>query len=462
MELEQHLETTVKAHDQMLHRRVDLLLRTGKVLVESLADTNRIMRNMKRTAAYLGIPEEKLHINISFTMLMVNVSDENFSFTKFQRINGHGVNMSAISEISKLSWRAIENDYTLDQYEEELEKIRAKKRNYTPLQTAVGAGFACGGFCVQFGCDWMAFLYASIAAIIGMRLRQKCNESGLNGYMGIAISAFVATMVAWAYYVPSGFVDRYSWHPLLACALFIVPGVPLINFVDDMLDNYIQVGIVRAANTMIMMGAMAFGIAFAVKLCAIENFFPTISMIPHHSYWEYALAAAISAMGFSMIFNIQRRLLWVVAIGGILAVCTRNFVNLGPSTNNIGLDMGLVVGSFLGALLVSLIAVKAVHWLYVYLFHVLTIPSVIPMIPGVLMYRMLFGIINMNVQNPDGVTPLMKAIESGVNSGLIILCISVGVAIPNIFGRKYIASSKNKRLAELLKERRERGKFVEW
>ena len=55
MELEQHLETTVKAHDQMLHRRVDLLLRTGKVLVESLADTNRIMRNMKRTAAYLGI-----------------------------------------------------------------------------------------------------------------------------------------------------------------------------------------------------------------------------------------------------------------------------------------------------------------------------------------------------------------------------------------------------------------------
>ena len=228
-----------------------------------------------------------------------------------------------------------------------------------------------------------------------------------------------------------------------------------------MLDNYIQVGIVRAANTMIMMGAMAFGIAFAVKLCAIENFFPTISMVPHHAYWEYALAAAISAMGFSMIFNIQRRLLWVVAIGGILAVCTRNFVNLGPSTDNIGLDMGLVVGSFSGALLVSLIAVKAVHWFHVPN-HVLTIPSVIPMIPGVLMYRMLFGIINMNVQNPDGVTPLMKAIESGVNSGLIILCISVGVAIPNIFGRKYIASSKNKHLAELLEERRARGKFVEW
>ena len=228
-----------------------------------------------------------------------------------------------------------------------------------------------------------------------------------------------------------------------------------------MLDNYIQVGIVRAVNTLLMVAAMAFGIAFAVKLCSIADFFPTISMVPHHAYWEYALAAAISAMGFSMIFNIQRRLLWVVAIGGILAVCTRNFVNLGPSTDNIGLDMGLVIGSFAGSVLVSLIAIKAVHWFHVPN-HVLTIPSVIPMIPGVLMYRMLFGLINMNVQSIDQVTPLMKAIESGVNSGLVIMCIALGVAIPNIFGRKYIASSKNKRLVAILKERRARGKFVEW
>lgn len=34
------------------------------------------------------------------------------------------------------------------------------------------------------------------------------------------------------------------------------------------------------------------------------------------------------------------------------------------------------------------------------------------------MYRMLFGIININVQSIDQVTPLMKAIESGVNSDL--------------------------------------------
>ena len=457
--MEKHSEARAKADNQQLHRRVDLLLRTGKLLVESLADTNRVVRNMKRTAAFLGIAEDKLHINVSFTMLMVNVSDGDYSFTKFQRIESHGVNMTAISAVSKLSWKALENDYTLDQYEQELEEIRTRKRNYTPWQVAIGAGFACGGFCIQFGCDWMAFLYASIAAIIGMRVRAHCNESGLNHYMGIAIAAFISTMIAWAStFLPAEWTST-PWHPLLACALFIVPGVPLINFVDDMMDNYIQVGIVRAVNTLLMVSAMAFGIAFAVKICSIDDFFPTISMVPHHNYWEYAIAAAISAMGFSMIFNIPRRLLWVVAIGGIIAVCTRNFVNLGPSTNNIGLDMGLVIGSFSGAVLVSLIAIKAVHWFHVPN-HVLTIPSVIPMIPGVLMYRMLFGLINVNVQTQ--VTPLMKALESGITSGLVIMCIAIGVAIPNIFGRKYIATSKNKRLKQLLEERKAKGKFVEW
>ena len=204
--------------------------------------------------------------------------------------------------------------------------------------------------------------------------------------MSIAIAALISTCLA---YVSSfAGLSETPYHPLLACALFIVPGVPLINFVDDMIDNYIQVGIVRAVNTVLMVCAMAFGIVIAMRLLTVEDVvidkkFSELSMVPHDSYLVYAIAAAIAAMGFSMIFNIQRRLLWVVAVGGIIAVCTRNFVNF-------ELGYGPVIGSFMGSMVVSLIAVKAVHWFHVPN-HVLTIPSVIPMIPGVLMYRALFA-----------------------------------------------------------------------
>ena len=412
-----------------------------------------VVRNMKRVAAYLGLPEEKLHIDVSYTMLMVNVSDEAHSFSKFQKCEKHGINMTAISAISKLSWRAIEQDYSLDEYEKELERISHTPRNYVPYLVAVGAGFACGGFCKLFGCDWMAFLLASISAFVGFRVRARFIEFGVNVYMSIAIAAFVSTCLAYA----SSFTGWSStpYHPLLACALFIVPGVPLINFVDDMIDNYLLVGITRAANTVMMVGAMAFGIVLAIRLCVMEDVtidkkFSELSMIPHDPYYVYAIPAAIAAMGFSMIFNIQRRLLWVVAIGGIIAVCTRNFVNF-------ELGFGPVIGSFMGSFVVSLIAVKAVHWFHVPN-HVLTIPSVIPMIPGVLMYRSLLGFIDMH----GVVGEVTVAFFNGINSALIILCIALGVAVPNIFARRYIPKDRQKCLEEELKKRKARGKFIEW
>ena len=61
--------------EKLLRRKLDLLLKTGQMLVESAADTNRIIRNMNRVAAFLGLPEEHLHVYVQFNMLMVNLSD---------------------------------------------------------------------------------------------------------------------------------------------------------------------------------------------------------------------------------------------------------------------------------------------------------------------------------------------------------------------------------------------------
>ena len=119
-------ETPKNYSEKLLRRKLDLLLRTGKILVESSADTSRIMRNMKRTATYLGLPENELHIHSTYNMLMVNLSDEEHSFSKFQRCDKHGINMDAISAVSKLSWHAISQDYSLEKYGQRLNEIYRK------------------------------------------------------------------------------------------------------------------------------------------------------------------------------------------------------------------------------------------------------------------------------------------------------------------------------------------------
>ncbi len=457
----------MKSEERELMKKLDLLLRTGCLLCESLADTPRIMRNIKRTAAFLGLPEKNLHIYINYNMLMVNLSDDFHSYTKFRRCKNHSVNMTAISAISKLSWHAIRQNFSLEEYSEHLEAIAHRKSNYTPWQVAIGGGLACGGFCIQFGCDWAAFLYASLAAILGSRFRMYLNAKGGNEYINIGIASLVATIIAWltsfisinssiSAAMPQFLISSTPWHPLMACALFIVPGVPLINFVSDMLEGYIQIGITRAVKTLMMVLAMAFGMALAIKVCGIDNFARNLSMTPHHEYWEFAVAAAISAIGFSMIFNIPKRLLPIVAIGGIIAVCTRNFVNLGPSSNNIGLDMGLSMGSLIGSVVVSLIATQAIHW-FDAPHHCLAIPSVIPMIPGVLMYRSLLAFIDMH----GVVGEVTVAMHNGIMASLIILFIAIGVAIPNIFFRHLITTDRERQLLHLLIERRRmHGEFI--
>ena len=454
------------AQTELCHK-LDLLLRTGSLLVESSADTSRIMRTMGRAAAFLGLDEKYLHLYVNWNVLMVNYSDEEHSFTKFQRCTKHGIDLAAIARVSRMTWDAIRDDYSLSRYEQELEDIRRAPRGFTPWQVAVGGGFACGGFCIQFGCDWQAFFYCSVAAILGFRLRMYLPTKGCNNYVAIGISAFVATLLAWVTTlfslappeagVPELMISSTPWHPLMACALFIVPGVPLINFVSDMLDGYIEVGFVRAVNTLLMVLAMAFGIAFAIQVCGIDNFVKDLTMTPHHEYWEFAIAAAVSAMGFSTIFNIPRRLLPVVAVGGIIAVCFRNFVNLGPSNGNVGLDMGLTIGSLAGSALISIIVIKARHW-----FHVphqcITIPSVIPMVPGVLMYRALFAFIDMH----GVVGEVTVGMNNAIKASLAILCIALGVAVPNLFFRRLMRDKRKRKLLDLLVERREReGQMVD-
>ena len=456
--------------EQELRMKLNLLVRTGTILMESNADCNRIMRNLKRCMAFLGLPEEYVHIHLDYNIIMINISDERHSFSKYQRCTHHNIEFSIISRVSKILWQAIKEDWSLEKYEEELDALQHIHKNYTPWMIATAAGFACGGFCVQFGCDWTAFFYASLAAILGNRLRMWLNKKGSNSYFNIGVAAFVSTLIAWLttfLSTPAVAVHLPEWlatvlhsdtpyHPFMACALYIVPGVPLINFVNDMLDNHIENGLIRATNTMLMVMAMSFGIALAIKVCGQDNFVKDLSMIPHNSFISYAIAAAISGMGFATIYNTPKRLMPWIACGAIIAVCSRNFVNLGPANHNIGLGQGLMIGSLVGSALISVINIKMVHKLHTP-HQIITISAVIPMIPGVLMYRGLYGLIDMQ----GIVGEVTFAAHNAINGSLVIIVIAMGVAIPNIFARKWIAPNRKRKLHQLIEERKAKGKFVD-
>ena len=418
-------------------QKTELILTVGQLLMENGADTSQIVRDMKRTAAFMGIDESKFHLHIMFTTLMLNISDENNSHTSFRKCPKHAVNMKIISAVSRLTWRAMREHYTLDEFKGELEAI-SKRPRYPHWLTILAAGSGCGSFCTLFGCDFNAAIYTAISAIIGKIIQIQCAERfGFNPYVSMMIAAFSAMSVAdLMHFLPSA----TPWHPMIAASLFLVPGIPIINSFSDMLNTYLISGVARILHTLIIVGSTSFGIVFAIGMSNF-NVFEGVPILPERSYLLFATAAAIGAASFAIFFNLPKRLLIAAAVGGAICVCTRNFFTF-------ELGMSSAVGTLAGATLVSVLAVRAIHWLHTPSL-VLVVPAVIPLVPGVMIYYSLFAIINIHLLSPED---LMEAIQISVNALMVILAIAIGASMPTIFANRAFQRQSKDKQEKLLNE----------
>ncbi len=422
-----------------IKRKMDLLLLLGQLLMENGANTNQILRDMMRAASYMGIPREYIHIHISYTTLMLNINDGDRSYTIFRKTLRHGVNMTTLSVLSKLTWKALDNDYSLDEFEERLNTISKTPPRYPQLLAAAGAGFACGAFAILFGSNILTAWITTFCAMFGFYVRNVCRHYQMNIYLCITLASFCATLPALL--ISSFFPGDTVLYAGISAALFMIPGVPLINAVDDMINNHIVSGITRATHTLLTVSSMAAGIGMALYFDKTSTF-THLSITPQSLYPLQIGGAIVGAMGFSIIFNIPKRLLPVVAIGGAISVFIRNSLIVFAGFSPVG-------ASFFAAAVISVIAMRAAKQFRTAPL-VLAIPSVIPMIPGVLLYRFLFGILTINSLNADN---FMFVLRSGITGVLIIVCLAVGVSIPHILASGYLDRAKERRLQHLLNRR---------
>lgn len=428
----------VSARHETIQDKLEMILDVGQLLLESGSDSKCCVRDMLRAAAYLGLHWQHINFQLTYTTIMANYVGDRRSYTVFRKYRKHGINMATIIDVSRLSWRAIEENFLPEAFHAHLQELKQANqvRHYSPLVMSLAAGIACGAFAKLFGGDWLSFWYTSLAACLGFWVRRWCDELGINGYISIGVAAFMATMCA---HLTSILPDsKTPWYPMISCMLFLVPGIPLINSFDDLVNNYFLSGLTRSANTALIIFSMTFGIVGSLSLWQIPDF-TNYSLVPDGMTFSICLATALAAVGFSIIFNIPPRLLIVAGVGAVIAVGTRTVLHL-----EFGVPMAWA--SFWGAAVISIVGYRFAHWIRVP--HVVVIiPAVIPMIPGVLMYRLLLGFFYISSLNPEG---LLTAIQSGVQAAMIILGIAMGATIPDMLAHQFIERARHRRLCHLL------------
>ena len=414
-----------------IRKKVKILLRMGCLLSENGANANQIVRDMHRAAAYMGIPADHLHIHIAYSNILINIHSPEDCFTSFRNVQYLGANMDVISSISVLTWTALRNEYTLDEFSQKLEEIAKKDPPHSDATSAIFAGFACGAFPILFGGTIISAWITTFCALLGFIIQLILKRFQINRYISIACAATVSSGLAFL----SGciFDSADVIYAMIACTLFMVPGIPLINTVDDLLNNYILAGISRAVHTLLIVGSMTVGISMAQYFNHSYDF-THLSIVPDSISIVLLGAAVVGAAGYAVMFYTPKRLL--------IAILVKNTLIL-------YLGFSVFGATFIAAAMVSLFSLKAARYSHTSS-KVLAIPSVIPLVPGVFIYRFLYAMLHINSLTS---TTLVEAIQSGVTAILIIISIGVGVAIPSILAGKILDTRKEKKLESLLDKR---------
>ena len=422
-----------------LKQKMEIILNVGKILAENGATTDRIIRNSKRLAAFMKIPEENFNLHVTPSAIFLNIFDGEKSNSSFKNLEKHAVDLDLITAISNFTWNALKENYLQEQFQEILNEIINRKKNYSQTQNILATGIFCGGFCFLFGGDIFAAFYAAICAASAKFFQLKFLKLGVNHFITIAIAAFVATVVA---FVLALLPSETPSIPIIACALFLIPGVPIINATIDTLNNFLLNGMTKAFQANIIAISMTVGIVFAIAFCIELYFFVynehiyiqdflSLEIFSTHNFFEILIAAIVVTISFSIMMNISRKTLIYLGILGAITVVAKNFLIL-------ELNLSAEIATFFAATVAGILAIKFKKFTRTPM-QVLIVPAIISMVPGVLIYRFLFSCINIKFLSAE---EFFLAMETGIDALQIIFAMVVGAILPSliankIFERKY-------------------------
>jgi uncharacterized membrane protein YjjB (DUF3815 family) len=213
---------------------------------------------------------------------------------------------------------------------------------------------------------------------------------------------------------------------LVAPGMIIVPGVPLVNCVQDMIKNHMAIGISRLGLATLITLAIAVGLFAATAVTGVQIPVSEASQLPTLS--EDALFSACAAVGYLFLFNVPLRFAWVGVLCGVASHTTRTLC--------LQHGIGIVEGSLVGALFVGFLA-HGFARAFRAPASAFAFPGVVAMIPGAYAFRAVMGyiqIIATGAQASPGLIAETLALSATVI--FMVLAIAIGVAAPVIIYSK--------------------------
>ena len=243
-----------------LTKIVDFTAEYATYLLGSGVHTSRVIRNSQRIGASQGVEVQLTSFQKS-TILSVRDETSGEVITRVVKIPALPISFERNSDLSTLSWDALDEHMPLEEIRLRYRSLVDKPR-IDPIFVLVTVGMANASFCRLFGGDWTAVSIVFTATLVGFAAKQRMQAHGLNHFLIFILSAFMASLCASS-------ALRFDCTAEIALAtspLFLVPGVPLINGVIDIVEGHILIGCSRLINALLLIICIAIGLSATLMM----------------------------------------------------------------------------------------------------------------------------------------------------------------------------------------------------